>query len=91
MILSDVGEASVHEFAVSEEVEEGAVTGVSWWSAGLMVAHTTCLLPHDGTIQPTITQSVKSDSQVLQLNNQEHFLTALLDTWLNMIKSYDGG
>ena len=58
MILSDVGEASVHEFAVSEEGEDGAVTEVSWWSAGLMVAHTTCLLPHDGTIQPTITQSL---------------------------------
>ena len=60
MILSDVGEASVHQFAVSEEPEEGAVTPVSWWSgSGLMVAHNTCHLPHDGTGQPTISQSVK--------------------------------
>ena len=66
MILSDVGEASVHEFAVSEEGEDGAVTEVSWWSAGLMVAHTTCLLPHhDGTIQQSasqVSQSVRSDN-----------------------------
>ena len=74
MILCDVGEASVHESAVSEEPEEGAVSGsltpVSW-CPGLMLPHNTCLLPHDGTKQPTI-------SQVKLANNQQHFLTSFL-------------
>ena len=55
MVLGDGGEASVHEFAVpaSEEGEKGAVTPVSWRS-GLMLAPNTCLLPHDGRTQQTI-------------------------------------
>ena len=73
MVLTDVGEAFVHEFAVSEGPEDGAVSGgltpISWWS-GLMVAPNTCLLPHDGTKQPTISQSV---SQVKLANNLQHF------------------
>ena len=73
MILSDVGEASVHEFAVSEEGEDGAVTEVSWWSAGLMVAHNTCLPPHhDGTIQQSASQSQSGHTII---DNQEHFPT----------------
>ena len=66
MILCDVGEASVHESAVSEEPEEGAVSGsltpVSW-CPGLMLPHNTCLLPHDGTKQPTISQVNQTSKQ----------------------------
>ena len=64
MILSDVGEASVHEFAVSEAPEEGAVTEVSWWSAGLMLGPHTCLVPHhsQGTTQHTINSQADRQS-----------------------------
>ena len=83
VVLTDGGEASVHEFAVSEEGEEGTVTTVSWWSAGLMLGPNTCLVPHhsQGTTQHTI--NCQAGRQVLQLNNQEHFLTSLANVRFN--------
>ena len=64
VVLTDGGEASVHEFAVSEEGEEGTVTTVSWWSAGLMLGPNTCLVPHhsQGTTQHTINSQADRQS-----------------------------